>query len=226
MDIHGSLATLRHGFKCYGRTVRAAYFKAAHELNPVLESRYAANRLGLTRQLHFSPRSALRPEVGVDVTLSLNGIPVATVELKDPLTGQCAPGRGCAPAVQAGPAQLWIRRRMPRRTVTSDHNGRKSPPTDSAQVFVTANPPTASDFRSQRAESPPTECQVRGLSVFAARQDAERALRLPNLRGCLLCRVQLEAGAGHIQQTGRPSHHTWWPLAAFDILARCAMETS
>ena len=64
MDIHGALATLRHGFKCYERTLRAAYFKAAHELNPALESRYAANRLGLTRQLHFSPRSALRPEVG------------------------------------------------------------------------------------------------------------------------------------------------------------------
>ena len=84
MDIHGSLATLRHGFKCYGRTFRAAYFKAAHELNPELESRYAANRLGLTRQIHFSPRS----EQSLDVTLSLNGIPVATLELKNPLTGQ------------------------------------------------------------------------------------------------------------------------------------------
>ena len=84
MDIHGSLATLRHGFKCYGRTLRAAYFKAAHELNPELEARYAANRLGLTRQLHFSPRS----EQSLDVTLSLNGIPVATLELKNPLTGQ------------------------------------------------------------------------------------------------------------------------------------------
>ena len=85
MDIHGSLATLRHGFKCYGRTLRAAYFKAAHELNPELEARYAANRLGLTRQLHFSARS---PHKSLDVTLSLNGIPVATVELKNPLTGQ------------------------------------------------------------------------------------------------------------------------------------------
>ena len=85
MDIHGSLATLRHGFKCYGRTLRAAYFKAAHELNPELETRYAANRLGLTRQLHFSARS---PRKSLDVTLSLNGIPVATVELKNPLTGQ------------------------------------------------------------------------------------------------------------------------------------------
>ena len=85
MNIHGSLATLRHGFKCYGRTLRAAYFKAAHELNPELESRYAANRLGLTRQLHFSARS---PHKSLDVTLSLNGIPVATVELKNPLTRQ------------------------------------------------------------------------------------------------------------------------------------------
>ncbi len=84
MDQNGSLATLRHGFKCYGRTLHAAYFKAAHELNPELEARYAANRLGLTRQLHFSPRS----ERSLDVTLSLNGIPVATLELKNPLTGQ------------------------------------------------------------------------------------------------------------------------------------------
>ena len=84
MDTNGALATLRHGFKCYGRTLHAAYFKAAHELNPELEVRYAVNRLGLTRQLHFSPRS----EKSLDVALSLNGIPVATVELKNPLTGQ------------------------------------------------------------------------------------------------------------------------------------------
>jgi len=84
MDANGSLATLRHGFKCYGRTLRVAFFKAAHELNPDLEARYGANRLGLTRQLHFSPRS----EKSLDITLSLNGIPVATIELKNPLTGQ------------------------------------------------------------------------------------------------------------------------------------------
>ena len=84
MDANGSLATLRHGFKCYGRTLYVAFFKAAHELNPELEYRYATNRLGLTRQLHYSPNS----ERSLDVTLSLNGIPIATVELKNPLTGQ------------------------------------------------------------------------------------------------------------------------------------------
>ncbi len=85
LDMNGSLHTLRHGFKCYGRTLRVAYFKAAHGLNPELEARYAANRLGLTRQLHFSERY---PKLSLDVTLSLNGIPVITLELKNPLTGQ------------------------------------------------------------------------------------------------------------------------------------------
>lgn len=84
MDANGSLATLRHGFKCYGRTLRIAFFKAAHELNPELEARYAANRVGLTRQLHFS----LHFEKSLDFTFSLNGIPIATAELKNPLTGQ------------------------------------------------------------------------------------------------------------------------------------------
>ena len=84
MDDQGALATLRHGFKCYGRTLRIAYFKAAHELNPELEARYAANVVGVTRQLRFSPRS----EQSLDVVLSVNGVPVATLELKNPLTGQ------------------------------------------------------------------------------------------------------------------------------------------
>lgn len=84
MDTYGSLATLRHGFKCYGRTLRVAFFKAAHGLNAELEARYAANRLGLTRQLHFSPKN----EKSLDVTLSVNGIPMVTLELKNPLSGQ------------------------------------------------------------------------------------------------------------------------------------------
>ncbi|MBJ2154052.1 type I restriction endonuclease subunit R [Paracoccus sp. IB05] len=84
MDREGSLATLRHGFKCYGKTLRVAFFKAAHGLNPELEARYAANRVGLTRQLHFSRTS----EKSLDVALSVNGIPVVSVELKNPMTGQ------------------------------------------------------------------------------------------------------------------------------------------
>ena len=104
--------------------------------------------------------------------------------------------------------------------------------TSPREVFrlVRGNPPTLDDFRSQRAEKPNadfqvSECQSRGLSVFAERRDSERALKLPRLRGRLICRLGLKAGAGRIQQTGRPSHHTWWPLAAFDILEHCRVET-
>jgi type I restriction enzyme R subunit len=84
LDVHGTLATLRHGFKCFGKTLRIAFFRPAHGLNPELEARYRANRLGLTRQLHFSPKS----EKSLDVVLSVNGIPVVTLELKNPLSGQ------------------------------------------------------------------------------------------------------------------------------------------
>ena len=103
MDANGSLATLRHGFKCYGRTLHVAYFKAAHELNPELEERYAKNRLGLTRQLRFSPRS----EKSLDVTLSVNGIPIATLELKNAMTGQTLEDA----------RQQYMRDRDPRETI-------------------------------------------------------------------------------------------------------------
>ena len=84
MDTHGVLATLRHGFKCFGRTLRVAFFRPAHGLNPDLEQRYRANRVAITRQLHFSPKS----EQSLDVVLSVNGIPLVTLELKNPLSGQ------------------------------------------------------------------------------------------------------------------------------------------
>lgn len=86
LDTYGTLATLRHGFKCFGRTLRVAFFRPAHGLNPELEKHYQANRLGLTRQLHFSPRN----EKSLDVVLSVNGIPVVTLELKNLLSGQTA----------------------------------------------------------------------------------------------------------------------------------------
>ena len=53
MDEHGVLATLRHGFKCYGRLLKVAFFKSAHSMNPELEAHYAANQVGITRQLFF-----------------------------------------------------------------------------------------------------------------------------------------------------------------------------
>jgi hypothetical protein len=102
--------------------------------------------------------------------------------------------------------------------------------TDIKVVFrlVRTDTPDDSDFRSKRAESPNnqfsvSECQARGLSVFSKVEDARKQLKIPTLRGMLICRVTLEKGAGYISKTGRRSHFTWWPLADFDILDNCQM---
>jgi len=84
MDSQGGLNVLRHGFKCYGKLFRVAYFAPASGMNPDLKATYDANRLTVTRQLHYSTTS----EQSIDLLLSLNGIPIATVELKNPLSGQ------------------------------------------------------------------------------------------------------------------------------------------
>ena len=92
-------------------------------------------------------------------------------------------------------------------------------------------PPTDDDFRSQRAERPDrifrdvTECQARGLSVFASLNVAEQLSTRGSLQGTAVCQVTLAPGAGHIQPTGRRSHHTWWPLDDYDILVNCQVVT-
>ena len=79
----GSLSVLRHGFKCFGKLFRVAYFTPASGLNPDTQKLYDANRLTITRQLRYSNQHGNT----LDVVLSLNGIPIATVELKNPMTG-------------------------------------------------------------------------------------------------------------------------------------------
>jgi type I restriction enzyme R subunit len=80
----GCLSVLRHGFKCFGKLFHVAHFAPASGMNPETKRRYEANRLIITRQLKYSPKHANT----LDVTLALNGIPVATVELKNPMTAQ------------------------------------------------------------------------------------------------------------------------------------------
>jgi type I restriction enzyme R subunit len=86
LDSQGMLDVIRHGFKCFGKLVKVAYFAPAHRMNPDTQRLYDANRLTITRQLHYSTAN----ENSIDVVLSLNGLPVATAELKNPLTGQNA----------------------------------------------------------------------------------------------------------------------------------------
>ncbi|MCL0047118.1 type I restriction endonuclease [Thermodesulfovibrionales bacterium] len=53
-------------------------------MNPDTQALYAANQLAITRQLRYSVKHGNT----LDVTLALNGIPVATLELKNPMTAQ------------------------------------------------------------------------------------------------------------------------------------------
>ena len=94
LEIKGALHVLRHGFKCYGKTLRLAYFRPNSGMNPEAAAKYAHNRLTITRQVSFT--SVLKRPDGkpkrciIDVTLAVNGLPVVTAELKNPLTGQPA----------------------------------------------------------------------------------------------------------------------------------------
>ena len=94
LELKGTLHVLRHGFKCYGKTFRIAYFRPNTTMNPKAAENYARNRLTITRQVAFT--SVMRNADGknrrciIDVTLAVNGIPVVTAELKNPLTGQRA----------------------------------------------------------------------------------------------------------------------------------------
>ena len=91
----GTLGVLRHGFKCYGKELRLAWFQPNSGMNPESAAHYDANRLTITRQVAFASQALKRPDGAprtciIDVVLSLNGLPVVTVELKNKLTGQRA----------------------------------------------------------------------------------------------------------------------------------------
>jgi type I restriction enzyme R subunit len=84
LELKGMLHVLRHGFKFYGKTFRMAYFKPAHGLNDEVLALYAKNQLTVTRQAPCHPGR----HDAVDLLFAVNGLPVATCELKNPGTGQ------------------------------------------------------------------------------------------------------------------------------------------
>ena len=84
LKLKGTLHVLRSGFKFYGKTFRLAYFKPSHGLSPDILKLYEQNELGITRQA-FSDPNGSKP---VDMLISLNGLPIATLELKNQMTGQ------------------------------------------------------------------------------------------------------------------------------------------
>ena len=84
LDTKGSLHVLRHGFKFYGKTFYLAYFKPAHGANWEILKQFGQNRLTVTRQVPCHPNDNRT----LDMVLAVNGLPVSTIELKNPGTGQ------------------------------------------------------------------------------------------------------------------------------------------
>lgn len=79
-----TITVLRHGFDMLGlrKELKLAQFKPALSINPDILERYATNRLRVVRQVHYS----LHHQNSIDLVLFLNGIPVATAELKTDFT--------------------------------------------------------------------------------------------------------------------------------------------
>jgi len=84
LDQRGTLDVLRNGIELLGlkQPLKLAEFKPSLAMNPDIMARYQANRLRVVRQVRYS----LHNENCLDLVLFLNGIPVATSELKTDFT--------------------------------------------------------------------------------------------------------------------------------------------
>lgn len=89
LNERGTLEVLRRGVEIIGLTkpLALAQFKPAMAINPVIQQHYAANRLRVVRQVHHSLNNV---NESVDLVLFLNGIAVATAELKSDFTQSVA----------------------------------------------------------------------------------------------------------------------------------------
>src|SRR5206468_13076460 len=88
LDDRGTLDVLRHGVELIGlkKPLALAQFKPALAMNPDILACYAANRLRVMRQVRYSSAN----ENCLDLVLFLNGVPVATAELKTDFTQSVA----------------------------------------------------------------------------------------------------------------------------------------
>ena len=84
LDSRGTLDVVRNGFTDYGVKFKMGYFKPETSLNEEDRILYEKNHLSVTRQLYYERNG----NNSLDMVLSLNGLPIATVELKNQFSGQ------------------------------------------------------------------------------------------------------------------------------------------
>ena len=84
IERRGALDVLRNGIRDSGVKFQLAYFHPSSGLNEKTQRLHAGNLFAVVRQLRYSTKN----EKSLDLVLFLNGIPIFTAELKNPLTGQ------------------------------------------------------------------------------------------------------------------------------------------
>lgn len=84
IDSEGLISVLRHGIIDRGIKFKLAFFRPETSLNEAVIKQYSENILTCTRQFKYSTQN----ENSIDMVLSLNGIPVVAIELKNQLKGQ------------------------------------------------------------------------------------------------------------------------------------------
>lgn len=83
LNKRGVTDVLRKGFK-YISEIFDMYYPTPSALNPTAQAYYAKNIFCVTRQLYYSKEKT----DSIDVYISLNGLPIMTMELKNHYTGQ------------------------------------------------------------------------------------------------------------------------------------------
>ncbi len=81
---HGLIYVLRNGITDMGIRLKVCYFKPESELNEKDNELYDKNIVSVTRQFYFSSAT----HETIDMVISINGIPIIAIELKNQFTNQ------------------------------------------------------------------------------------------------------------------------------------------
>ncbi|MBZ7995063.1 type I restriction endonuclease subunit R [Campylobacter canadensis] len=83
-DKKGTLEVLKNGFSENGIKFSLLYPKPNNSLNQTADYNYSCNKFCVIRQLYFSNQTS----ESIDIVIFINGLSVATIELKNPFTNQ------------------------------------------------------------------------------------------------------------------------------------------
>ena len=146
----GSLNVLRRGFQHIAASFRMAQFQPESSHNETAVANYARNRLRVVRQVHFSTAD----NRSIDMVLFVNGIPVATIELKTDFTQ----------SVDDAVEQYRRDRKNPRPTAATSHCSVSAPGAGALRRLQCGSPMT-----TRLAGRRPTSYRSTGELPTAAR---------------------------------------------------------